>query len=621
MQFSFRRWALACLVATTVASPAAQQPPAAAAGDAMAIEFFASGADGVVFDLRPEEVSLRVNGRARPVRSLRFVPLPGPDAAASPAGPARLDMDPPFGSNLMEAGGRWVTVIVDHESIKTGAERNAMNAVIRFVKALGPQDHVSYGRMPRGGIEIDYTTDHLRIVEALRTFVGIAPREESERDRACRSRELLQSVRNLLESVAPLNGPKIITIVSSGVLNPRRDAPLSGPPGPCEIRSEDFQNVRVAAAQARAFVFVVQPDNLVVESAATSLVDPLASRFAAADDDRHGLQSLAGASAGEYMQIVGPDDNNLLGVAKATAGYYVATFDPDSSERNAATHRLDVGVTRSNVKVRARPEVIIPRPGAQKSRATSARDMLADPTGTIYRTLPLRVVAYPSASENGKVKVLTALEAVERDVKIASAVFGLIDSRNKLVVQWTANARELAQQPVVTAGEAAPGPYRLRVAAVDSTGRQGTVEYELLATLTEAKPLTLSAIALGTSSEGGFMPKLVFGGDQAAVAYFEAYGKPPTPESVTVRLEVAAGPDERALSSAVPRVVPPAADRVPNCEPARASLPECQERRMIVGAVPIASLPPGDYTIRAIVSIDGRPVGRVLRTLRKSVAR
>lgn len=603
---------MACFVAAALSTPSAQQAPVGAAAEPMPVEFFASGPDGVVFDLRPEEITLKVNGRARPVRSLRFVPLPAPDPAAPVAAPA-IELESPFGTNVAEAGGRWVMIVVDHESIKTGAERNAMNAVIRFVKALGPRDHVGYARMPRGGIEIQFTTDHQKVVDALRKFVGNAPREETDRDRACRSRELLLDLRNLLEDVASLNGPKIVTVVSSGVLNPRRDAALNAPPGPCEIRSENFQNVRVAAAQARAHVFVVQPDNLVVESAATSLVDPLASRFAAADDDRHGLQSLAGSSAGEFMQIVGPDDNNLAAVAKATAGYYIATFDPEPSERNAATHRLDVGVTRDNVKVRARPEVIIPR-APQKARAASPRDMLAD--GVLYRALPLRAVAYPSASEGGRVKILTVLEPVERDVKIVSAVFGLIDTREKLVVQWTANARELAMQPIVTAGEAKPGPYRLRVAAVDSTGRQGTVDYELMAGLTEAKPLTLSAIALGTSSEAGFMPKLVFGGDQAAVAYFEAYGTPPKPDSITVRLEVASSPDGRTLSSAVPRVVPP-----PPPEREAGVTGPVVERRMIVGAVPIASLPPGDYTVRAIVSVDGRPVGRVLRTLRKSVAR
>ena len=597
-----RRTALAVIAVGCLARPFAQTPPAAV-GEPIAIEFFASGPDGVVFDLRPEEVSLKVNGRARPVRSLRFVPLPAADPAAPVTEP--VELEPPFGTNIGEAGGRWVTVVVDHESIKTGAERNAMNAAVRFVQALGPRDYVSFARMPRGGVEIPHTTNHQVVVDALRKFVGTAPREETERDRACRSRDMLFAIRNLLEDVAGLSGPKIIAVVSSGVLNPRRDAPLNAPPGQCEIRTEDFHNIRVAAAQARAYVFVVQPDNLVVESALTSLIDPNASRFAAADEDRHGLQSLAGAAAGEFMQIVGPADTNLANIARATAGYYIATFEPDPSERNAATHRMDVSVMRGGVRVRARPEVIIPRPVQAKPASTSPRDMLRDPAGTIYRALPLRAVAYQSASENGKVKILTVLETPERDAKIASAVFGLIDTvRNKLVVQWTANARELAMLPIVTAGEAAPGPYRLRVAAVDANGRQGTVEYEFMATLADAKPLTLSALALGTSSEAGFAPKLIFGGDQAAVAYLEAYGPAATPDSVAARLEVAASPDARALATAVPRVI-------------NAS----EDRRMIVGAIPIASLPPGDYVVRAIVSVDGRPVGRVVRTLRKSIAR
>lgn len=591
-----RRLGLAVTLATFVVTPPTAQVPAPSA-EPVTIDFFAAGPDGVVFDLRPDDVTLKVNGRSRQVRSLRYVPLPAADPAA-PVAPA-LDLEPPFGTNVPAAGGRWVAIVIDHESIRTGAEKNAISSAIRFIKALGPRDSVSYMRMPRGGVEVNFTTDRQKVVDALRKFVGNAPREESEQDRACRSRLLLHGMRDLLEDVAPLNGPKVIVVVSSGVLSPRRDAQRNQFPGPCEIRSDDYQNVRLAAAQSRAHVVVVQPDNLVIDSLRTT-GDPLASRFASTDEDRHGLQSLAGAAAGEFMQVVGPDDSGLVDLAKGTAGYYLATFDPEPSERNAAMHRVEVDVTRDQVRVRARPEVFIPRP-EKKTTAASPRDMLQD--GLVYRGLPLRVVAYASASEGGKVKILTALEPIERNVKIVSAVYGLIDdSRSKLVIQWTADAQELAAAPIITAGEAAPGPYRLRVAAVDSKGRRGAVEYELMATLTDAKPLTLSAIALGTSADSSFTPKLVFGGDQAAVAYFEAYGVPPTPDSVTVRLEIASSPDDRALSSAVPRVITAARDR-----------------RMIIGALPIASLPIGDYVVRAIVSVDGRPVGRVLRTLRKGV--
>ena len=35
------------------------------------VDFFAVGADGSVFDLRPEEVSLKVDGKVRRIRSLR----------------------------------------------------------------------------------------------------------------------------------------------------------------------------------------------------------------------------------------------------------------------------------------------------------------------------------------------------------------------------------------------------------------------------------------------------------------------------------------------------------------------------------------------------------------------
>jgi hypothetical protein len=36
------------------------------------------------------------------------------------------------------------------------------------------------------------------------------------------------------------------------------------------------------------------------------------------------------------------------------------------------------------------------------------------------------------------------------------------------------------------------------------------------------------------------------------------------------------------------------------------------------GGSSIETLPPGDYLMRAVVSLDGKPVGPVVRTLRKS---
>ena len=585
-------FAIAALLCST--SPSAQSGAPSAS---VAIDFFAVGADGPVFDLRADELTLKVDGRTRPIRSLRYVAFPTPDPVGSVVDP-RPPLEPPYGTNLAEDVGRWVAIVVDDESIRPGAEKNVMNGAVRLVNSLSPRDQVSYITMPHGGLEVPFTDDRQKIVAALRRFLGRGSRETSEQDRSCRSRLVLNGMRDLLRSMAPLEGPKVVVLLSSGLLNPRRDAALTAPPGPCEIRVDDFQEVRNAAALARGYVYVAQPDDLHVESALSSLTDRTLSRFSAADKDRAGLESLAGATAGEFFRIVGPDDQSLPRIARDTAGYYVATFDPEDRERNGFAHRVDLGVGRDGVRVRTRPDVVIPRPGPSRS-SSDVKTMLR--AHALYRALPLRVVAYTSAGEGDKVKVMAVVEPVERGVRLASAVFGLFDSRDQLTAQWTANNRELANVPLVTAGEATPGPYRLRVAAIDTTGRQGSAEYGLLARLSDANPVTLSSMAVGTSRDGSFMPKLLFGTDQAAVVYFEIYGKVPPPGQVTVRLEVAEGPEDRALGSSSPRIVTPSEDR-----------------RLIIGAIPIAPLPPGDYTMRAIVSLDGRPVGRIYRTIRKA---
>jgi hypothetical protein len=511
----------------------------------------------------------------------------------------RAELEPAFGTNAPAADTRWVTVVLDHESIRVGSERNAMNAVVRFINTLGPRDRLSYVTMPNGGIEIDYTTDHQRVIETLRKFVSRASAEQTEQERSCRSRLLLNTLADYLSSLAPIQGPKSIVLVSAGVLNPRRDAPMNGPPGPCEIRQVYFQDVSTAASVARAHIYVVQPDDLKMDSPRSVFVDPTASRFAGADEDRAGLESIAGVSAGDFMRIVGPDDQTLTHRARGFTGYYVATVDVAPSERNGAMHRVQVDVSREQVRVRTNPEILIPR-GVARSNA-SLTEMLRG--SVVYRALPLRVSAFGSPGEGDALKILSVLDSVEPNVKFTAAMFGLVDTRNRLVAQWTANDDELSASPVITAGSVSPGPYRLRVAAIDSNGRRGTAEFEFVAQLTDAGSVALSDMALGVSRDGSFVPKLVFGNDQAAVGYFEIYGRAPKADSISVRVEIAEEPEDRALITAAARVVP-----------------QGDTRRIAIGALPIASLAPGEYVVRAIVSIDGRPAGRIMRTLRMSAS-
>ena len=239
------------------------------------------------------------------------------------------ELEAPYGSNVLEGAGRRVTIVVDHESIRPGAEKNVMNSAVRFLNALGPRDQVSYVTMPNGGVEIEFTTDHAKVVAALRKFVGRAPRESSEQERSCRSRLVLNGMRDLLREVSPLDGPKVVVLLSSGVLNPRRDAAANAPPGPCEIQSDRFsrscgRRPRWRADMSSSCSPTISRSNRRPTRSSTRL----SAASPAADKDRAGLESLAGAAAGEFFRIVGPDDTALPNVARSTAGYYVATFEP-----------------------------------------------------------------------------------------------------------------------------------------------------------------------------------------------------------------------------------------------------------------------------------------------------
>ena len=228
--------------------------------------------------------------------------------------------------------------------------------------------------------------------------------------------------------------------------------------------------------------------------------------------------------------------------------------------------------------------------------------MLRD--GKSYPDLPLRVIGLSSPNPGDtKLTVVALAEPLDRSVALASAAFGLIDQRGRLVAQWTANARELGSLPVTSAGLASPGRYRLRVAAIDATGRRGSADYELAAEPVTASGLTFSTMVLGVSYERSFVPKLLFVREPTANGSFEILGPAPA-GTLSVALELATTEDG------------PAIVRVPGA----IAVTENADRRRATGVVPIGQLAPGDYVLRAIVSLDGRPIATLVRILRKAAA-
>lgn len=600
------RWAAAMAVVGAPAvgglhsqTPGPGEPRAA---DLVYVEFHAVGRDGrPVPDLRADEVTLRVGARVRPLRSFEWVRLADPPAVRPGSGdavdePAIVPL--PYGSNLISPLGRTFLIVLDDDSLRPGREGPLRSAIDGFVAHLTERDRLSLVTVPYGGIKVDFTADHERLRQAIQRTTGQAPQEESGRELACRTRRTLESLTGLLESVSAGTGPTIVVFLSSALAPPRRDAPPTKAPGPCEITTEHYELVGRAAGAARAQFYVVLLDAVMLRPEAVRPESIAGAGFTGSDNPLEGLEHLAGVTGGIQLNLIMAAETALDRVARETSGFYRAAFAPDQSDPRGASQRLDVRVARDGVVVRSRAELVIPRSdgGVTRPIRTSPREMLR--TTRRFTDLPLRAAAYASQGERtGTVKVVALAETLDPAATIVSAAAALFDAKGRLAGQWTAGPEDLFKRPLLAAFAVEPGVYRLRVAAIDDAGRSGAADYDVAAELIEAGPLRLSALALGLL-RNGFVPRLEFGSEPVAIGYLEIYGAAPGTR-VAASLELAASA-RTPPTVTVPLVLQPAGDRY-----------------LATGAIPIGGLPPGDYVIRAVIGLEGQPAGHVMRILRK----
>jgi hypothetical protein len=385
-----------------------------------------------------------------------------------------------------------------------------------------------------------------------------------------------------------------VVFFSSGVSPPDTTATvtLGQSSDLCVVKVDYYDELRDAAALAGINFYAIHVFNDTAISLPGSTNDLVA-----------GLESLAGSVNGDTIRLTTRDALSIDKLTRETSAFYRAVFDPEPGERDDKVHRVDVSVSRRGVSIRAGTGIPIaralPAKGTGQSKPTSVTDLLR--TSDSRRDLPLRAAAYPARGQTkDALKVVVVVESPDPNDEISAAVVGMYDERGRLAAQVTLRKEELANRPAFTAISAKPGTYRLRVAAADSGGRTGTVDTQIEARLTKADPVLLSAMVLGTPGSGGFSPRLVFSAEPSLIAYFEIYGVPKATE-VDVVFELATTPDGPALGTAQGRLQLGGEDGT----------------WQVSGGIGLSQMPPGDYLLRALVTIDGRAAGRVVRTLRK----
>lgn len=580
-------------VSANTSTAGGQQAPSRAderGSDHLSLQFSVVTQDGAhIADLKPEEVSVRIGGRARVVRSLQLITV---------AGGAGVDdgLPLPYGTNAVSAAGRTVVMIIDDESFRPGLERVLRSATDGLIDGLGSLDRLSLVTLPLGGTRVPLTTDHSRVRTAMSLLVGQAAPNETGSELACRTRRTLESLVTYLDTAGVREDPMTIMFVTAAMAAPRRDAVTALAPGMCELSEHLFGRVAVAAGAARAQFYVVRPGDA-SDGGATQRETSRGS-----DNPLAGVDHLAGVTGGKLLSLTGSSGTAMDRVLRETTAYYLASVEAQPTDRSGRTQVLDVNVARRGVEVRSRPHVTFAKTDAKTAKMLqpSLRDMLS--TTALFRDLPLRAAAFPTLSKDGEnVRVVTIAEPVESGVKLDSLTAVLYDPSGKVAYQWVATPEELQRSPVIGAMITPPGQYRLRVAAIDSTGRSGTADYEIEATVVRTGELRLSSLVLGLSRQTGFVPRLQFTNEPLAIAYLELEGLKEG-DKLVAAVEVAKSLNGPAIVS-VPLAVQPSNEG----------------RYAAMGSIAVGALPPGDYIVRAIVGLEGSAPTRVVRTLRKAV--
>ncbi len=601
-------------------------------------------------DLGRDDFTLMVDGKVRKITSAQFISVEASKAPPGPAVPA-----PSFNTNAAPPG-RMIALVVDRGSITPVRSRDIFAAAARFVHGLDPTDLVALYTIPTGP-NIDFTTDHSSVEAALGHIdgqgdfqrgtmgIGIAEALAFEKnntimmdqtiERLCgtvpvkrqvewvrkpgrctkmvkeessiiasyaheRARNTINGLRAILERLGSSETPKTMMLVSEGIVVDNERRILEG-----------FGR---AAAAAHVTLYALKPEPSETDA---SQVRMPALRAQDRTTREEGLQYVTAVGGGELFRVVADPDFAFARVGSELSGYYLLGFEPEAGDRDGKSHQISVKVRRDNVIVRSRREF-----GVGLTHAKTGKEGITDLLGTpvLETGIPLTLTTYVFQDPGSlRVRLLVAMDIDRAVAPTGQLSIGLVlfDEKGAAGASLFQPAVPSAVSPLGIQRYFAtllvdPGPYKLRVAVSDESGRRGSVERQVWAYMRRLSQFRVTELLIGDDGAGdggkanateGILPS-VTGEMSAGVlhAYLELFTESPAVFAhASVAMEVAAAPDAPALQSAAARLQTPDTDD--HCRAASA-------------AIPIARLPAGAYVARAVISVDGRIVGVVLRPFR-----
>jgi tetratricopeptide (TPR) repeat protein len=365
-------------------------------------------------------------------------------------------------------------------------------------------------------------------------------------------------------------------------------------------------------------IYVLHLDKSFVDTFDVSNRSSVGSISAEMDVEGRGLETVAGAARGAVFRITAKPDWAFGRVASETSAYYLLSFEPDTADRDGKPHEIRVRVQRAGVTVRSRGEFVVG--GARAAPKTAEEDVRALLTSPLLMsTLPLRVGAFVMRdAATTSVRTLVAADIDAGVTAPAEVTLGLTmsDAAGKVVGGFvkkeTLKPYGSGPGACLKFSEAIlvnPGLYTLKLAAVDSKGRRGSAVHSVVAEIPRAGGVETSDLLLidpsGGEAEGGAPAVTSTIAGESVGLYMEIYyPRSLSVKQVQVTLEIGSNAESPALFTRSAAVV----DR------------PAQRRWVAAEVIDAPLLPPGDYVARALVVLDGRPVGRALRLFHMAAA-
>jgi VWFA-related protein len=552
-----------------------------------------------------------------------------------------------YSSNLTPPRGRRIVLAIDQVRIGPLALRPILDAASRFLDHLSPLDEVALIAYPEPGIRVDFTNDKARLRRALRRLVGHPQRSTTirhsialseataivERDdrfvytdvieRECResnqelqnercikeieleSAELVREahedaeasvrgLRQLLQQLAKVEGPKLMVLLSEGFL----------------ASEVELQSLVTLAGEARTSL------NALVVDLRQSDVTVRLRRTNEAGDRRLQVQSLEGLavmSRGSLFRVAGTGEGVFERLASEISAYYILGVEQRPQDSVGDRHRIDVEVKRRDVTIRSRQAFVL-SPARLARRAREApEDALRETLSSPFAVsgVPLRATTFAQQdAASGKVRLVVAAQVGEAGARPGEYSVGFIVLNNENRVAASFEEKMTLSPGSGSPNEALkfvggvlvdPGVYSLRLAVIDEEGRRGSIVRDISAWKMAGEPFALGDLVVGPvppPGKGIAMEVEPYVGTDGVAAYLELYSTTEaTWKGATVAFEIADNEDGPALTTVDAPVEP-------GRQPAW---------RIASGVVAAHALPPGPYVARAKIARDGKAVGVLVR--------